>query len=182
MILYDSFSWDEYTSGFSLCFKYQSCYLHLSSCSEPTTTSGWRADCPGGSWIIFWWGCAARGLKLLPISKYFPPSKNSWYDFFFKIFANQDSFLRVFYFKNGRFYHFFCNFCEIGPSSKDLFWSKWDPCLRIFGEKVTHLGSTSQSPYVLTCEYPPADWACSIYISKIMIVKLNLKVQYPPYF
>ena len=46
----------------------------------------------------------------------------------------------------------FRDFCEMGPSSKD-FLSKMDPCLRIFAEKVTHLGCTS--PYALTCEYPP---------------------------
>ena len=34
-----------------------------------------------------------------------------------------------------------------------IFWPKWDPCLRIFGEKVTRLGGTSL--YALTCEYPP---------------------------
>ena len=28
-------------------------------------------------------------------------------------------------------------------------------CLRIFGEKLTHLGGTS--PYALTCECPPRD-------------------------
>ena len=47
---------------------------------------------------------------------------------------------------------FFHNFCEMGPSSKDFFWPKWNLCLRIFCEKVTHLGSTSR--YALTCEYP----------------------------
>ena len=24
-----------------------------------------------------------------------------------------------------------------------IFWLKWDPCLKIFGEKVAHLGGTS---------------------------------------
>ena len=41
----------------------------------------------------------------------------------------------------------------MGPSSKEFFGPKWDPRLRIFGKKVTHLGGTS--PYALTCEYPP---------------------------
>ena len=41
----------------------------------------------------------------------------------------------------------------MGPSSKDFFGPKWDPWLRIFGEKVTHLGGTSL--YALKCEYPP---------------------------
>ena len=46
------------------------------------------------------------------------------------------------------------NFREMGPSSKDFFfWPKWDPCPRIFSEKVTHFGGTS--PYALRCEYPP---------------------------
>ena len=40
-----------------------------------------------------------------------------------------------------------------------FFWPNWDPCLRIFGEKVTHLGSIS--PYALTCEYPSRICKCS---------------------
>ena len=47
----------------------------------------------------------------------------------------------------------------MGPSSKDFFEQNGDPCLRIFAEKVTHLGGTS--PYALTCEYPPGIGQCS---------------------
>ena len=69
-------------------------------------------------------GCAAQGLKPLPISKDFSPSKNSWFNGFFEIFANQDPFLRVFYLKMGWFYNFFAIFV------------KWDPLLRIFLTKM----------------------------------------------
>ena len=42
-----------------------------------------------------------------------------------------------------------CNFCHWDPPLW-IFWPKWDPCLRVFGEKVKHLGGTHAS----TCEYP----------------------------
>ena len=44
----------------------------------------------------------------------------------------------------------------MGLSSLRLFFfflPKWNPCLRILGEKETHYGSTS--PHALTCEYHP---------------------------
>ena len=74
----------------------------------------------------------------LPISKDFSPSKSSGSYFFFQ------------------------NFPKLGSISKGFSPQKrlilqvlflWgDPLLRIFWEKVTHLGSTS--PYALICEYP----------------------------
>ena len=69
-------------------------------------------------------GCAARGLKPLPISKDFSPSKNGWFKAFFEIFANRDPFLRIFLPQNGWFYNFFAIF------------AKWDPLLRIFLSKM----------------------------------------------
>ena len=74
----------------------------------------------GGTQIIFWQGCAARGLKPLPISKNFSPSKTADLTTFFEIFANRDPFLRVFYLKNSWFFNFFCSFCKMGLSSKDF--------------------------------------------------------------
>ena len=56
---------------------------------------------------------------------HFSPSKAAdFYGFFPKIFANQDSFLRVFLLKNAWFYNFFKIFV------------KWDPLLRIFFTKM----------------------------------------------
>ena len=49
----------------------------------------------------------------------------------------------------------------MGPCSKDFFWTKMGPMSKDFGEKVTHLGSTS--PYALTCEYPP----CIFHVAKV---------------
>ena len=79
------------------------------------------------SWCDFLTECTARDPKPLPMSKDFSYSKTA--DF-----------------------TIFSQFCETGPSSKDFFGPKWDPCRRIFDEAVTHLGGTS--PYALTCEYP----------------------------
>ena len=91
----------------------------------------------------FWTDCAAQGLKPLPISYDFSQSKSGWIDTFFEIFANRYPFLRVFLPQKWLILHSFCIFCEMGPSSKDFLWPNWDPCLRIFGQKVTHLGGTS---------------------------------------
>ena len=84
----------------------------------------------------------AQGPKPLHMSKDFSHSKNSWLDSFLK-------FLQI----ETHFYRFFLplKFVKWDPPVW-IFWSKWDSCLRIFGEKVTHLGGTS--PYALTCEYP----------------------------
>ena len=86
----------------------------------------------------------------------FLPQKLAYLSVFgclFEIFANRDPFLRVFLPQTRLILQVFHNFCEMGPSSNNIFLPKWNPCLRIFGEKVTHLGGTS--PYALTCEYPP---------------------------
>ena len=92
----------------------------------------------GGCSNHFLTGCVARGLKFLPISKDFSPSKNDWFDDFFRNFRNSGPILSFFFLRIGWFYFFlfcfcFCNFGEMGPSSKDFFWLKCDPCLRIFG-------------------------------------------------
>ena len=46
-----------------------------------------------GIWIM---QCAVWGLKPLPVSKDFSPSKNSWFDCFLKFLQNPDPLLRVF--------------------------------------------------------------------------------------
>ena len=84
---------------------------------------------PGGYSNYFLTGCAARGLKPLPISKDFFPQKTADLKLFFEIFANRDPFLRVFLPQNGWFYHFFTIF------------AKWDPLLRIF---LTKMGPMSK--------------------------------------
>ena len=73
--------------------------------------------------------------------------------FFFKS-QIRTQYLGVFYLKNGWFYKVFTILVKWDPLVR-IFWPKWNLCLRILGEKVTHLGSTS--PYALTCEYPPPD-------------------------
>ena len=53
-----------------------------------------------------------------------------WLFFFPEFFANWDLFPREFLPKNGWFYNFFFAICV------NFLKPKWDPCLRIFGEKV----------------------------------------------
>ena len=114
----------------------------------------WLVQSPGGYSNYFLMKCAAQGLKPLPLSKDFSHSKNGWIDSFLKFSQNRDPFLRVFLPQKWLILQFFRKFCEMGHSSKYFFFTKMGPmCLRIFGEKVTHLDGTS--PYALTCEYPP---------------------------
>ena len=54
--------------------------------------------------------------------------------------------------KTADFTIFFRIFCEMRPSSKDFLKKRDPPCLRNFGEKVTHLVDTSS--YAVACEYP----------------------------
>ena len=109
---------------------------------------------PGGGYSnSFLTGCAARSLKPLPKSKDFSPSKNGWFNGFFEIFANRDPFLRVFLPHWRADFTIFLWFLWTLTLFPGFSWPKFDPCLRIYAEQVTHLGGTS--PYALTCEYPP---------------------------
>ena len=87
---------------------------------------------PGGYSNYFLTGCAAQGLKPLPISKDFSPSKNGWFKAFFRNFRNWDPFLRVFLPQNGWFYIFFF-----------VIFAKWDPLLRIFLSKMGPMSKDS---------------------------------------
>ena len=102
----------------------------------------------GGNSNYFLMGCAARGLKALPICKDFSPSKNGWFNIFLKIFANWEPFLRVLLSQKRLIFQFVLQFWWNGTSSLD-FLTKMGPCLRMFDEKLTDLGGTS--PYALTC-------------------------------
>ena len=75
----------------------------------------------GGTQIIFWRGVRPEVWNPYPYLRIFLPQKTADLKLFFEIFANRDPFLRVFLPQNGWFYHFFAIFCEMGPSSKDLF-------------------------------------------------------------
>ena len=68
--------------------------------------------------IIFWRGVGPKFWNPYPC---FPSKTADFYGFFPKIFANRDSFLRVFLPQKCLILQFFRNFCEMGPSSKDLF-------------------------------------------------------------
>ena len=98
----------------------------------------------GGSRIIFLTECAARGLNPYPYLRIFLTQKR----------LKRQFSQRGFCLKNGWFYNFVANFVKWDPPLRIFFWPKGDPCLRIFGEKVTHLDGIS--PYALICEYPPA--------------------------
>ena len=85
---------------------------------------------PRGYSNYFLTGCAVRGLKPLPKSKDFSPSKNGWFYNFFEIFANQDSFLRVFLPQKWLVFTIFVKrdpllsmfLTKMGPMSKDFCW------------------------------------------------------------
>ena len=119
--------------------------------------------------IIFWRGVRPEVWKPNPYLRDFSPSKNGWFYCFFEIFANWHPFLRVFLPQIRPILQDVCYFCEMGPSSI-FFLFKWDQCLRIFGEKVTHLGSTS--PYAWTCEYPRG------YINSMVWLKQESRLPY----
>ena len=99
--------------------------------------------------------CNPRSEFPYPYLRIFLPQKTADFtDFFFsEVFTNWDPFLRLFLPQKWLILQFFRNICKMGSSFKD-FWPKWDPCLRIFGEKVAHLGGTS--PYALHVSTPRA--------------------------
>ena len=108
--------------------------------------------CTGGGYsYYFLTECAARGSKPLPIFKDFSHSKNGWLDSF-RNFCKLRPISKGFLSQKRLILQFVRNFCKMGPSSM-IFLTIVGPYLRIFGEKVSHLGGTS--PYALTCEYPP---------------------------
>ena len=75
-------------------------------------------------------GCAARGLKPLPKTKDFSPSKNGWFDCFSEIFHKSGPISKGFSIsKPADFKIIFALFV------------KWDPLLRIF---LTRIGSFSK--------------------------------------
>ena len=103
----------------------------------------WVVSNTGGYSNYFLTGCAVQGLKPLPISKRFFSCKRMTDFTVFQNFHKSGPISKGFLPPKWLILLFFQNFCEMGPSSKDFFWPKWDPCLRICGEKVTHLGGTS---------------------------------------
>ena len=105
----------------------------------------------GGSTQIIFWGGEWPKVWNPYLSKDSSPSKNGWFNCFFKIVVTRYPFLRVFLPYKQLILWFFHDFCEMGPSSKDFFDQHGTQVLRIFGENVTHLGSTSL--YALACEY-----------------------------
>ena len=81
---------------------------------------GFKAWRGYSNYFLTW--CAARGLKHFPKSKNFSPSKiPADLTVLFKIFANRNSFLKVFIHQKWLVLQVFCNFCEMGPSDEDFF-------------------------------------------------------------
>ena len=118
-----------------LIWKYQNCTRNM-----PQSNIQLALAHPGGGGgysIYFLTGCVVRGLKPLPISMDFSPSKNGWFDAFFQNFRKLGPISKVsFCLKSSRFYNLF----TILPKQDALlriFLLKWVPCLRIFGEKLT---------------------------------------------
>ena len=151
-------------------FGIQAAHPYLKKSWVPPGWSVWMTYCPlkgywtwGGFSNYFLKECAARGLKPLLISKDFSHSKNGWIDSFLKIFTNWESFLRVFLPQKWLILPFFCKFCEMGSSYRDFFLPKWDPCLRIFCEKVTpQFGQ--HIPVCLNMQAPPWYWTLNFII------------------
>ena len=74
----------------------------------------------GGTRIIFWRGVRPKVWNPYPYLRIFHPQKTADFTVFFEIFV-KDPFLRVFLPQKWLILHFFRNFCEMGPSSKDFF-------------------------------------------------------------
>ena len=127
--------------------------FHLAIGLQPEGLEKGLVPGPGGYLNYFLTRCAARGLKPLPISKDFSPSKNSWFNSFFfsKNFRKLGAISKGFSTSKMADFSILAIFVKWDPLLRFFFFlEKWDPCLRIFAEKVTHLGGTS--PYALTCE------------------------------
>ena len=101
--------------------------------------------------IICWWGVWPKVWNSNPYLRIFLPQEMADLMLFWN-FCKSGHSSNGFSTSKMADLQFFHNFCEMGPSSKDFF-TKWDPGVRSFGEKVTHLGGTSL--YILTFEYPP---------------------------
>ena len=108
----------------------------------------------GGDTQIIFWRCAARGLSetITHFLKNFSFSKNGWFDSFWKFVQIRTHFKGFFASKMADFTIFFSQFSWNGTLFLGFFGLKWDPCLRIFGEKLTHLDGTSL--YALTYQRP----------------------------
>ena len=87
----------------------------------PAWGSNWGSLARGGYSNYFLTGCAARGLKPLPISKDFSPSKNGWFKAFFRNFRKSGPISKGFSTSKWLILQFFRDFCEMGPYSKDFF-------------------------------------------------------------
>ena len=84
----------------------------------------------------------------------FLPQKAADFKVFFRNFHKSGPFLRGILPQKWLLLQSFGNFVKWDALVR-IFFTKMEPMSRIFGEKVTHLGSTSL--YALTCEYPPLD-------------------------
>ena len=106
----------------------------------------------GSTQIIFWWDVQPEVWNSYPFLRIFLPQK--WLIWcFFQNFRKLGPIAKGFSAsKTADFTFFSRNYGEMGPSLR-IFWLKWDPCLKNFGEKLTRLGGTSL--YAVTWEYPP---------------------------
>ena len=95
---------------------------------------GWGG---GGTRIIFWRGVLPKFWNPYPYLRIFLPQKRLIW-LFIRNFRKSGPISKGFLPLKRLILQIFREFCEIEPSSKEFFWSKWDPCLRIFGQKVTH--------------------------------------------
>ena len=103
----------------------------------------------GGTRTCFWRGVRREVWNPFPYLRIFLPQQNGWFYCFFCFCFVLFCFV------------FFCDFCKLVPISMGYstlemtilwfllyFCKKWDPCLRISCEKLTHFCGTS--PYTLT--------------------------------
>ena len=115
-----------------------------------------RGEIPGGVFELFFEGGVRPEVwNPYPYLRIFLPQKNGWFDGFSEIFANRDPFLRVFLPQKWPILPIFCNFCEMGPSSKD-FVTKMGPMSKDFWWKSNPFGR--HIPVCLNMLVPPRGW------------------------
>ena len=100
-------------------------------------------------------------LRIFLIRLFFFSSKN---------FGNWNTLLRGFLPQKQLIFQVSLQFLWNGTLFQGFLWPKWNPCLRIFCEKVTNLGGTSL--YTLTWEYllPPPHYMKEVMLREMKII------------
>ena len=132
--------------------------------------SVWMTYCPlKGYWTrgvleLFFEGvCGARSENPTHIQGFFSLKKWLNRQFFSKFFQKMRPISKSFSTSKMADFTIFSQILWNGILLSGFFWPKWDPCLRIFCEKVTP-NSGGTSPYALACKHPPPYWTLNFII------------------